>query len=874
MTNRQIHELDSVTALSGSDRLLVSTASGNLTRRSTIDALPFTQKHAGAAARTMAGKLEESVSVKDFGAVGDGVADDSPAFQAAVNASKHVFVPAGTYRLASKVDVKPQREIRGAGRGATTIVAQAALAFEFHRNSKQYNPEPGHWYEVLADWTVEPSGSYDWCRSSLSHLAIQMSRGGIQVHGHEFYGHHLSFYGGTAGAWAIRMHAANECSLDHISGGYGGGPFAMAASGIEWYALDIPAQDAADLQANGPRHPGEQNINYGDSTIHEVSFKGSVVGWQGLRICHYSTSRSIGVHNNLHVNRCQFQAPTSSGAANGITTTTNPNATAQDIAGAVWATQNSTGMFLHRVQRSVFTLCDMEATHYAIQMTGGIGTGALGGAASKYNTFIGCQSFNAAVPWRDSNADTQDIFGNLPLTAAQTGTGFPETLEGSVGRNGFYAGQQTGPMQPRGDASDRVDLKGGQADFIFPQAAWFTSANYGTPVVNIRGAQGGTGFSDQQLIITSPGRDTGRIPNSPGTGADGIGLDDAHPKQNHPTRGFRLYTGGLNEAVLARPIGQKQRADARLEIGNGPDETTTVGANGPLKSVTIRDPLHLLPWSTQPVGPYNGSLFYAAAREALPSVTDWRGEGIYWRYDDREEGATVASPLWLPAITKPGIDSARELNASATLTRQDIGRILMCNHGSTTIVLTIPSTIITVAEGGTGSWVDAAGNQMREVATFWVYRMGNARVTFAAGTGTTVTAQDSVNEVPATGGFSRILLRRTSTTTAAAYITHFGAQYPTGHRKWASKSANYTLVASDLDGVIQFSSNSAGQVLTINSASLPSGPQGGRVTICQAGSVGVTLSTTLTNPGNVTTLTSAVGQVRTIHLSTSAVFVQ
>jgi hypothetical protein len=44
-------------------------------------------------------KLREYVSVKDFGAVGDGVTDDTAAFVAACAQTQDVFVPPGTYVL-------------------------------------------------------------------------------------------------------------------------------------------------------------------------------------------------------------------------------------------------------------------------------------------------------------------------------------------------------------------------------------------------------------------------------------------------------------------------------------------------------------------------------------------------------------------------------------------------------------------------------------------------------------------------------------------------------------------------------------------------------------------------------------------------------
>ena len=55
----------------------------------------------GATVRNVKGKLQETVSVKDFGAVGNGVADDTAAIQSAINASagKRIFFPKGVYSI-------------------------------------------------------------------------------------------------------------------------------------------------------------------------------------------------------------------------------------------------------------------------------------------------------------------------------------------------------------------------------------------------------------------------------------------------------------------------------------------------------------------------------------------------------------------------------------------------------------------------------------------------------------------------------------------------------------------------------------------------------------------------------------------------------
>lgn len=59
----------------------------------------------GAVVRSVESKLQESVSVKDFGAVGDGVADDTAAIQAAANTGKFIYVPAGTYKITNEITV-------------------------------------------------------------------------------------------------------------------------------------------------------------------------------------------------------------------------------------------------------------------------------------------------------------------------------------------------------------------------------------------------------------------------------------------------------------------------------------------------------------------------------------------------------------------------------------------------------------------------------------------------------------------------------------------------------------------------------------------------------------------------------------------------
>ena len=75
-------------------------------------------------ATTVQTKLRESISVKDFGAVGNGVANDTAAFAAALltlTGGGTLHVPAGTYRITSGLTVSYGIVIAGDGPGATII---------------------------------------------------------------------------------------------------------------------------------------------------------------------------------------------------------------------------------------------------------------------------------------------------------------------------------------------------------------------------------------------------------------------------------------------------------------------------------------------------------------------------------------------------------------------------------------------------------------------------------------------------------------------------------------------------------------------------------------------------------------------------------
>ncbi len=78
----------------------------------------FTATGTGAAARTINDKLADAISVKDFGAVGDGLTNDTTAIQNALAAHDSVFMPAGEYLISATITLTAGQSLIGAGQAS------------------------------------------------------------------------------------------------------------------------------------------------------------------------------------------------------------------------------------------------------------------------------------------------------------------------------------------------------------------------------------------------------------------------------------------------------------------------------------------------------------------------------------------------------------------------------------------------------------------------------------------------------------------------------------------------------------------------------------------------------------------------------------
>ena len=118
----------------------------------------YTPAGTGAVTTTVQTKLRETVSVKDFGAVGDGVTDDTVAIQNAIDAISQgvVVFPAGTYVTSADIDLKNNVSLHGQN-AVITYTASWATYGSFFSGAAVSNVDiSGFIFDGLGSWTATP----------------------------------------------------------------------------------------------------------------------------------------------------------------------------------------------------------------------------------------------------------------------------------------------------------------------------------------------------------------------------------------------------------------------------------------------------------------------------------------------------------------------------------------------------------------------------------------------------------------------------------------------------------------------------------------------------------------------------------------------
>ena len=94
-----VREKNNVLVYTVADATSLSNLQNQLAAGSGSSLVGYNQGGSGAVDRTVQSRLRDFVSVKDFGAVGNGTTDDTSAFVSAAASSSTIYVPTGTFRI-------------------------------------------------------------------------------------------------------------------------------------------------------------------------------------------------------------------------------------------------------------------------------------------------------------------------------------------------------------------------------------------------------------------------------------------------------------------------------------------------------------------------------------------------------------------------------------------------------------------------------------------------------------------------------------------------------------------------------------------------------------------------------------------------------
>lgn len=143
----------------------------------------FTAAGTGAVTRTSHDKFSDTISVKDFGATGNGLTDDTLAIQQALAAYDSVYLPEGTYFITGTITVSERQTLRGAGE--TSVIKCQDNSF----NAVEVVAD----YATLSNFRIEGGnigiklfGRDRPCvQTSLSDITIFQASTGVQLDGHD-----------------------------------------------------------------------------------------------------------------------------------------------------------------------------------------------------------------------------------------------------------------------------------------------------------------------------------------------------------------------------------------------------------------------------------------------------------------------------------------------------------------------------------------------------------------------------------------------------------------------------------------------------------------------------------------------------------------
>ena len=324
------------------------------------DDVLYDPPYVGAVQTNVGAKLAQTVSVQDFGAVGDGVADDTDAINTAliaVNAAGAVRLhfPAGVYRYQGGGWLGNGVVIAGDGRDATTIRSITASPVDGYLfDCRGY----GSGIESMrfdALGTTQTAGSYVWLQGAESFIKDFHMTGdfnGILMTGNVARIRHGRFQDGATNAIRIRAEGGDNSQLiDDVL---------MGAQSPQVSAAGIRVRNSSALIISNT-----SVINQGDALLIDPT-----TATQG-------SNTADGSVFSLYVNNCFFD----NSDGNGIRiAATGTGSVVRCRFANVWASSSTgDGVFINNAGTGIVSGIHFESPHLMLNADSGL---AIGGTVS------------------------------------------------------------------------------------------------------------------------------------------------------------------------------------------------------------------------------------------------------------------------------------------------------------------------------------------------------------------------------------------------------------------------------------------------------------------------------------------------------------
>ena len=299
---------------------VVPALQNGVTKKAAINQLGFLAAGTSAATRTIESKLRDVVSVKDFGAIGDGVNDDTAAIQAAINAAPVVYIPPGTYLISAPINVGTtgtlgNKKIYGAGPRSTTIKAT-------HATATLQNKQSHYWIEfedfrfdgnniatVGISLGIPSGGTGSAAYDTLTNVhIINCVSIALELNSIQYTEVNYCFIGGTSAGYGIRAEALLTSSINDtvcidnqygmLIGNYGG---ALSGSAIVYLnRVEFFGPYGAIPPGYYLRFDGAYDV-----TVNECTFENEQV-FPGALVQIANTNGSL-VTGNIFFHNCIWQ---------------------------------------------------------------------------------------------------------------------------------------------------------------------------------------------------------------------------------------------------------------------------------------------------------------------------------------------------------------------------------------------------------------------------------------------------------------------------------------------------------------------------------------------------------------------------------------